>query len=468
MERMHVGQFAGRHDGATMTIVGKGRTMFDYANLSQVDGPVIFLNDAVQFEHHVPERFASYFFCHHEHQAAHLGPALRSTAVLPASGARGSTGRPLIGADECEAADGVPRLATYQWADYFRGAPESVGTLSRRAVAESGELFIAQGVIHTAIHFAWLCGAERVRFIGCDGHTAPGTHAYDQRISTSESGSKPGTCFGKIRRTQDWLCDQLGLETEYVRESDLRERIPRRAHFVWLGSDLPGWAQDNIDRFRSAHPGWRVDVWRDVPGNTPPEVRRILEGCEQYCQMSDIISYWLLFRHGGVYLDCDVMTLRPIDRLLRFYSWACRQLNQVGDQWNVNCAIMGAAKHAEPFRRVLERAEQLNAKHGRPRRRAAYGPDLLSEMFDAPEVKPWGTRGGFSVVPSHWWQIFRCAPRGKPHEGREFLQADESRRREMLSTLRVRWMDDTEPYGVHLFGPDGSGHKAIEKKAVHA
>jgi hypothetical protein len=466
MNQARVGQFAGRHDGATVTIVGKGPTLFDYAELRLADGPVIFLNDAVQFERHVPDGVASYFFCHHQHQAAHLTADLRSTAVLPASGATGSTGKPLLSAAD-GFAEAAPRVALYEWDQAWRTDPGRVSQLTRHELAETNNLFIGPGVILPAIHFAWLCGASRIRFIGCDGFVPPQPEggAYDSRIDTTASGSTPGRAFGRIRDWQDWLCERLGLATDYHRAARLQPLIPRRAWFVWLGPDpLPDGAKRNIDRFRQLHPCWDVHLVTDLPSNTPPQLRLAIDGCDQWCQVSDLVSYWLLFRYGGVYLDTDVTPLRSIEPLTHFRAWAGRQLNQRGESWNLNCAAMGSMKHGEAMGRVLKCAEHRHAQLGRPKRRAGYGPDLLTELFDAPSVRPWGTGNGLSVLPAHWWSPFACPPRDQPGEADGFDALDSDQQQARLDQVRHRFTDPTEPYGVHLYA--GSHAKRAEQETA--
>jgi len=475
MMRVRVGQLAGAHEGATVTIVGKGPTLFDYAELRHADGPVIFLNDAVQFERHLRPGTESYFFCHHQHQAAHLTEHLRSVAVLPARDATGSTGKPLISADT-GAASQVHRLATYHWHDGWRQNPEWVGRLDRKHIADEHTLFIGPGVILPAIHFAWLTGASRVRFIGCDGFAPPemppempsdttSGGAYDPRIDLSASGSRPGDAFARIRQWQDWLGEQLELAVDYVREARLDPLIPPHAFFIWIGPrPLPDQAKRNIDAFQGLHPDWRVDLITQVPGNTPPPLRLAITRCQQWCQVSDLVSYWLLFRHGGVYLDCDVVPLRPIDRLTHFRAWASRQYNQRGELWNINCAAMGSAKHGEAMRCVLQRAETIGAERTAPKRRAAYGPDLLSELFEVSSVRPWGTDNGLSVLPAHWWQPFSCPPRNGAGETAGFAEASAAEQWCRIGEVSERFTDPTDPYGVHTF--EGSHDPVAESETV--
>jgi len=44
--------------------------------------------------------------------------------------------------------------------------------------------------------------------------------------------------------------------------------------------------------------------------------QRYLKHCKTYSEMSDLIRYELLFKYGGIYLDCDFENFKPIDTLI--------------------------------------------------------------------------------------------------------------------------------------------------------
>ena len=157
MSSQQVGEYRGVYAGRRFWIVGKGPTPFAFENLCEIDDPVIFLNDAVQFERFAAAAPETFFLAHDPHQRVWLTPQLRSTAVLPERDATGSTGREKLSVQSASAETAsVASLATYTWADEYRRDPARVARLSRSDVARTGRLFVGPGTIHTAIHFAWL------------------------------------------------------------------------------------------------------------------------------------------------------------------------------------------------------------------------------------------------------------------------------------------------------------------------
>lgn len=95
-------------------------------------------------------------------------------------------------------------------------------------------------------------------------------------------------------------------------------RIPRTIHRVWLGErPIP----EEHERFGRTvaehHPDWEMRLWTDADlpalGIGTAERRR----SRTHSELSNLVRYAVLHRHGGVYVDTDVECLRPLTPLLR-------------------------------------------------------------------------------------------------------------------------------------------------------
>ncbi len=82
--------------------------------------------------------------------------------------------------------------------------------MNRDHIARIGELYTHSGTIHTALHFAWLCGFKRVELIGCDGIGG----GHDPRLE-NRSNSAAASQYDTIRRVQDLLVRIFGLQASY-------------------------------------------------------------------------------------------------------------------------------------------------------------------------------------------------------------------------------------------------------------
>jgi mannosyltransferase OCH1-like enzyme len=70
------------------------------------------------------------------------------------------------------------------------------------------------------------------------------------------------------------------------------------------------------ETWRQHHPGWSFKVWRNR------DLRRLLPAtvvarARHYTELSDLVRFEVLRRHGGVYVDTDVECLHPFDDLLQ-------------------------------------------------------------------------------------------------------------------------------------------------------
>src|SRR5580700_1467029 len=87
--------FNGKYAGRSCYVVGRGATEFNYEELTEVNEPIFFVNDAVCLEKYA--RSESYFFAHDAVMRVWLDGKIKSTAVLPMEGdfLRGTSGRTL-------------------------------------------------------------------------------------------------------------------------------------------------------------------------------------------------------------------------------------------------------------------------------------------------------------------------------------------------------------------------------------
>jgi len=106
---------------------------------------------------------------------------------------------------------------------------------------------------------------------------------------------------------------------------------PKIIHRLWLGPEaMPRRYREYGHRWETLNPGWslrdwsyanmppviNVGVWDAIranganPGMAMPPDQAIA------VQRADMLSYELLARYGGVYVNCDIEPLRPMDDLL--------------------------------------------------------------------------------------------------------------------------------------------------------
>ncbi len=115
-------------------------------------------------------------------------------------------------------------------------------------------------------------------------------------------------------------------------------RIPKVAHFIWIGpKPFPRESVENIRTWIAKNPDWTFYFWtdRDRPLPNPTmKMRRIqdinflkLRDCfnksVNYGEKSDLLRLEILYKEGGVYIDHDVECYKPFEPLNTAYDFYC-------------------------------------------------------------------------------------------------------------------------------------------------
>jgi mannosyltransferase OCH1-like enzyme len=146
--------------------------------------------------------------------------------------------------------------------------------------------------------------------------------------------------------------------------------IPRIIHQVWVGPDpLPERFSEYQRTWRDHHPDWDLRFWTD--GNLPEDLRRpeSYDRLRSPIERCDLLRLELVWREGGVYVDCDFECLRPLDPLLEGTDF----LLGYSKPGRVNHALMGAIPHHPLLGRALDEI--------RPRDVFGYDKDATGPGF---------------------------------------------------------------------------------------
>lgn len=167
--------------------------------------------------------------------------------------------------------------------------------------------------------------------------------------------------------------------------------IPRIFHRIWLGDrPRPERYDEYWDMWKDLHPSADFITWSE--DNMP-----ILENQAAYdfvgrvarsggvnmsesravsVMRADVMAYELVNQYGGVYLNCDMMPLKPIDDLLEHSAFLGME-----DAHFVCNAVMGAEREHPLFQEaVLQLTERLYQNYGAGME-VATGPHHLTNVW---------------------------------------------------------------------------------------
>jgi len=128
-----------------------------------------------------------------------------------------------------------------------------------------------------------------------------------------------------------------------------RLRIPQTFHRVWLGpAAMPEQERAFGETLTARHPGFELREWTDADLGSLDLGEEEVARARSWAELSNLVRYEILSRHGGIYVDTDVECRRPFVDLLRGVE-AFAGLEGPG---RVGTAVLGSRPGHPAFRRA--------------------------------------------------------------------------------------------------------------------
>lgn len=137
--------------------------------------------------------------------------------------------------------------------------------------------------------------------------------------------------------------------------------IPPLLHYCWVGpKPMPDLAQRCLRSWQACLPGFTIRRWDER--NSPMEhpFMRQMYASGRYGFVPDYLRFWALETFGGIYVDCDVEILRPLDPLRSdraFLGFMCTQ-NRLRKNAPAT-ALLGAVPGHPFFREIRQVYDRL-------------------------------------------------------------------------------------------------------------
>jgi mannosyltransferase OCH1-like enzyme len=211
-------------------------------------------------------------------------------------------------------------------------------------------------------------------------------------------------------------------------------RIPKKIHMIWVGDDNRK-PVSCIDSWRKNHLDWQFKLWTDKDLRSTAWINekhlRAFVEARLWPAVADLMRYEILYREGGVYVDADSFSVRPLDDWLleseMFACWECG-FSEKRDRL-VSNAFLGSVRHNSFLCYVIKRIrekDQLLKRWSWSKMRfvpfapwRSVGPLLLTRC-----INDYQDRGyhDITLLPSHMF----CPNhyRGGLHSGKGVVYAD--------------------------------------------
>jgi mannosyltransferase OCH1-like enzyme len=153
--------------------------------------------------------------------------------------------------------------------------------------------------------------------------------------------------------------------------------IPKTFHRIWLGpKPLPGEFVKYGETWLHYHPDWTMNTWNEA--NMIPLINQ-----EEYnntasvVKKSDIARPELIYKFGGVYIDCDFECLKNIESLIK----GLEAFSASEDSKIVYIGIMGCVPNSPFFKQIIDRLPDSISKNSHLDLVNQTGPIYYTEVF---------------------------------------------------------------------------------------
>src|SRR5688572_26508707 len=165
------------------------------------------------------------------------------------------------------------------------------------------------------------------------------------------------------------------------------------------------------EQWQQIHPNWRMCLW--TQDNVPRLInQRLFDEADELAPMSpgqfkaDVLRYELIWRYGGVWIDCDFEPRKPIDELL--VGVECFAAWEKQDVWIAN-GLMGAVPEHPFIRLLIDNLEANVETNAGARPTKLSGPQYLTKLWRKhPE--------GVVILPERYVYPYGWADLGTPKE----------------------------------------------------
>jgi mannosyltransferase OCH1-like enzyme len=195
-----------------------------------------------------------------------------------------------------------------------------------------------------------------------------------------------------------------------------------------------------VGSWKDKNPNWEHRFWTESNLQFPLINQRQYDAIPRWNGKVDVIRYELLYRHGGLYMDCDSVCLRPLGDDISDAEFLGVYMNERVRPGRLCNGILGCAPEHPIMAEVIEAVGRVSVEDCRSQPSwMATGPVLLTRVIhkykDRPGVRflpSWTSLPTFSdgtrctdeeyqqAYARHLWgSVHRCQEIGVGSEGSE-------------------------------------------------
>jgi FkbM family methyltransferase len=131
-----------------------------------------------------------------------------------------------------------------------------------------------------------------------------------------------------------------------------------------------------IEHARTLHPAWEIKLWQDPVQADGYLLEKYWPNVNSGAQLADLLRLDLVYRWGGIYVDSDLLLLKPLDDLAKHFDFFAAS----EDGYNFTNALIGATKGHPAVRALINELLSNEPDWSLPPNRTT-GPILFAHVL---------------------------------------------------------------------------------------
>lgn len=167
--------------------------------------------------------------------------------------------------------------------------------------------------------------------------------------------------------------------------------IPKKIHRIWFGTKpIPERYDAFWEEMKQLHEGWEFTTW--TYDNLMPllneriflDVPKWARSCgvpmsrerATVVQQADVVGYEIIYSYGGIYVNCDIRSLKSFEPLLSAEAFVGME-----DDYHICNAVMGGVSGHPFFKDLIEQLPERWRTHKQHGMEIATGPQYMTSVW---------------------------------------------------------------------------------------
>lgn len=131
--------------------------------------------------------------------------------------------------------------------------------------------------------------------------------------------------------------------------------IPKIIHYCWFGSEIPELIKSRVDAWKNFLPDYEIVLWNEKNYDVNKNI--FLKNTylsKNYAFTNDYFRVDILNEYGGIYMDVDMVLLKPLDDFLKYNAFAGLEEDYVNGKGRIGLGILGTHKNCKMCQTMME------------------------------------------------------------------------------------------------------------------